>query len=117
MTITEQYIEKIVPYLASAEGAEVKITQKNGGNAYEFPCPFCSHLTTSSGKQKPKKKTAILSPRYESKWVYFFSCRRGYSPECRGGARSFHNFLACYDQSLFHKYLRDMEHNKPMKQS
>jgi hypothetical protein len=109
VTITEKYILQVVPYLAVAEGAKVEIKQKNGGNAYLFPCPFCSRLTTSSGKKKPNKQTAIISPRYETKWVYYFKCHRGGDSRCAGAAKSFQNFLETYDPDLFNKYLREMD--------
>ena len=109
MTITEKYILEVVPSLAAAEGAKVEIKQMNGGNAYLFPCPFCSHLTTSTGKKKPTKQTAIISPRYETKWVYYFKCKRGGAIECTGAAKSFHNFLKSYDPDLFNKYSHEMD--------
>ena len=112
MTITEKYIQKIVPLLAKAEGANVDTKEMNGATAYMFPCPFCSHLTTTSGKQKPRKQTAILMPRRECKWVYTFKCHRGYAPECKGGARNFHNFLAMYNPHLFNKYQQEMNHQR-----
>ena len=109
MTITEKYILQVVPYLAVAEGAKVEIKQKNGGNAYLFPCPFCSRLDTSSKKKKPNKQTAIISPRYETKWVYYFKCHRGGDDRCEGGAMSFNNFLKSYDPNLFNKYSHEMD--------
>ena len=105
MTITEKYIQKIVPLLAIAEGAKVTTKQKNGGTAYLFPCPHCSHLKTSSGKKKPTKRTAILSPRNECKWVYYFKCQRGGTPKCNGaGVRTFDNFLYHYNKPLSNQY-------------
>ena len=111
MTITEKYINLIVPSLAAAEGSTVETKPMNGGTAYMFACPFCSHLVTSTGKSKLKKRTAILMPRKESKWVYTFKCHRAFAPECRGGPRSFRNFLLMYDQSLAYKYIRELNHN------
>ena len=109
MTITEKYILQVVPSLAAAEGAKVEIKHMNGGNAYLFPCPHCSHMKTKSGKFKLTKRTAIISPRYETKWVYYFKCSRGGDSRCAGGAMSFNNFLKSYDPNLFNKYSHEMD--------
>ncbi len=116
MTSTEKYIQLIVPYLATAEGATVETKQMNGATAYMFPCPFCSHLTTTSGQKKDKKRTAILMPRRESKYVYVFKCHRGYSPECARGARNFHNFLAMFNADLFNQYQLEMNNRRSKNQ-
>ena len=108
MTITEKYIQQIVPLLAVAEGSKVSTKQMNGAIAYLFPCPFCSHLNTQSGKQKPRKQTAILMPRRESKWVYTFKCHRGGSSQCSGAAVSFNNFLHEYNKPIFKRYQLEM---------
>ena len=42
MTITEKYIQKILPYLAGAEGGTVQPKSFKGLQGHEFPCPFCS---------------------------------------------------------------------------
>ena len=106
MTLTEKYIRKILPKLAGA--GEVQIGDKDGMPTYSFPCPFCSHLTTSSGKLKERKRTAILLPHQDCKYEYVFSCRRGYSPECKGsggkGGRNFLNFLIMLNPYLAEKY-------------
>ena len=111
MTITEKYIEKILPSLAGA--GEVKTKQMNGRTAYTMPCPFCSHICTSQGKIRNTKHTAILMPREENNNVYTFHCRRGYSPECKTsgskqGGRSFLNFLLMFKPRLAEKYKEEM---------
>ena len=102
MTLEEKYIRKIVPRLSGR--GEVKTKEMNGKTAYMFPCPFCSHLATSKGKVRDAKRTAILMPRQDCEYVYTFKCARNYSPECRGGARGFLNFLIMFDPYLAEKY-------------
>ena len=102
MTLQEKYLNKITSSLGNGRPIETK--SMNGGTAYIFPCPFCSHIRTSSGKDKPFKKTAILSPLTDCKYEYYFKCHRGYSPECKGGPRNFLNFLIMYRPYLAEKY-------------
>lgn len=112
MTITEKYIQKILPSLKGQ--GEITTKEMNGGTAYMFPCPFCSHLQKPNKKYKEKYQTAILMPREECKFVYTFHCRRGYSPECirsgGKGGRNFLNFLIMYKPYLAEKYKFEMEH-------
>ena len=108
MTLQEKYIQKILPSL-SGEG-EVRLSTKNGGAAYMFPCPFCSHLRTTSGKVRSHKRTAILMPHPNCKYEYIFNCTRGYSPECKGEARGFHNFLIMYKPYLAERYKFERDH-------
>ena len=111
MTITEKYIEKILPQLAGA--GEVKTKPMNGRTAYMFPCVFCSHICTSKGVIRNTKQTAILMPREENNNVYTFHCRRGYSQECKttkgiSGGRSFLNFLLMFRPRLAERYKEEM---------
>jgi hypothetical protein len=50
MTLTEKYIQKISSDLGIVSSS----------NSYSFPCPFCSHLPTSSGKIKLKREQQVL---------------------------------------------------------
>ena len=109
MTITEKYIQLLVPLLATAEGAKVSTKQINGATAYLFPCPYCSHLTTKSGKKKPKKQTAIISPHPKSKWIYYFRCLRGGTSDCDCGMIPFRKFLKTYSSSLCNRYDEEMD--------
>ncbi len=102
MTLQDKYIHKILNDLAG--NGEVKTKHMNGNTAYMFPCPFCSHLQKPNKKYKEKYLTAILMPRKDCKYEYTFNCRRGYSPECKGEGRGFHNFLLMYKPYLAEKY-------------
>jgi len=113
MTLQEKYIQKIWNTLAGK--GDVKVTNKNGKDSYTFPCPFCRHLETTKGHVRDKKHTAILIPlkteHSQCDYEYVFSCRRGYSPECRcsglsgkKGGRSFLNFLIMLNPYLAEKY-------------
>ena len=103
MTITEKYIEKILPYLDE----EIETEIINGLIAYKFSCPFCSMFVHNEHYRN--RKIASLIPVKDS-YDYKFICRRSGSPECsrRHGGRSFHNFLAMYNPALFSQYKRDL---------
>ena len=106
MTITEKYLKKILPYLAIAEGAEVRSKTIKGLNAYEFPCPFCSAIQTK--ERKRKKRCAMLIPHKES-FTYTFNCLRKGSIDCES-PRSFPNFLSMHNPSLFKQYQMERFH-------
>ena len=107
MTITEKYIEKILPYLD--EDIETEII--NGLIAYNFCCPFCTMYVST--EECRKRKIASLVPTKDS-YDYKFICKRSGSPDCsrRLGGRSFHNFLAMYNPALFNQYKNDLMHEK-----
>ena len=102
MTLTEKYIQKIAPELGIVSG-----TYK-GNNSYSFPCPFCSHLPTSSGKIKLKNRTACFISLQNCRYEYNFTCRRQGSSSCKGdgekGGMGFLNFLFRYKPYLAEKY-------------
>ena len=103
-TINQKYLEIVLAYLSVLEEKGLQLTQFNGKDAYLFHCPHCTKYVHSiKGKQR---KTAKLIRTGGNSWV--FSCSRGYSIECRGGAKSFHNFLAMLNPDLFSRYRKEL---------
>ena len=103
-SINQKYLEIVLAYLSVLEEKELQLTQFNGKDAYLFHCPHCTKYVHSiKGKQR---KTAKLIRTGGNSWV--FSCSRGYSIECRGGAKSFHNFLAMLNPDLFSRYRKEL---------
>jgi len=101
MTITEKYLQKILPYLAIAEGAEVRSKTIKGLNAYEFPCPFCCY----KHKKEWKRKKRVGMFFYEKNtFSYRFNCLR-----C-GEKMLFPEFLQKFDSRLFNKYQMERFH-------
>tara|TARA_B100000965_G_scaffold283071_1_gene240958 strand:- start:2797 stop:3126 length:330 start_codon:yes stop_codon:yes gene_type:complete len=102
MTLQEKYIYKI-----SSELGIVAATY-GGNNSYSFPCPFCSHLPTKTGKIKLKKRTAGFITDQNCKYEYNFFCNRQGSNSCKGagkkGGMGFLNFLFRYRPYLAEKY-------------
>ena len=102
MTLTYKYIQKISSDLA------IVAETYGGSKSYSFPCPFCSHLPTKSGKIKLKKKTATLISHENCEYEYTFTCRRQGSSSCIGeggkGGMGFLNFLFRYKPYLAEKY-------------
>ena len=106
MTITEEYLRKILPNLALVEGGEVREKPMNGKIAYEFPCPFCAHLQCKDKHRR--KRVGILLPHKDS-FTYTFYCHRHGAEECQS-SRSFPNFLAMYNPTLFRQYQQERYH-------
>ena len=107
--ITERYIKLVLPSLAGNEGGEVDTFIRDGKVAYKFPCPHCQSFyddqeirNNQMGELFPDKQMQYSS----SSWS--FRCRRRGSPECRGGTKSFYNFLAIYDPELFITYKKEI---------
>ena len=103
MTITEKYLNIILPYLDEDVDTEIV----NGLKTYKFSCPWCSMFCHTEYTRS--KKCASLTP-VEGSYDYKFICMRSGSPECRRihGGRSFHNFLCMYSPELFRKYKKDL---------
>tara|TARA_Y100001968_G_scaffold142329_1_gene130071 strand:+ start:114 stop:440 length:327 start_codon:yes stop_codon:yes gene_type:complete len=103
MTITEKYIDKIIPYI---EG-DVERELINGLYAYKFACPFCSMFCNN--KHIRERKCASLVPVKDS-YEYKFICSRSGAPECRRrfGGRSFYNFLLMINPYLHHQYKKEL---------
>ena len=106
MTITEKYIQLILPYLSGPEDGVVEtFTTEQGLIGYKFPCPLCSCFVRTD--ELRVRQLASLTP-YKDSYDYLFKCRRSFSKECRGGAKTFHNFLAIYNPSLFRQYKKEL---------
>ena len=104
MSVNSEYLEAVIKYLEVLEEQEMEKIVLNGKETYLFACPFCSkYVQTDQAKQN---KTGRLVKVQDNTWV--FSCRRGFSKECRGGVRSFHNFLAFLHPGLFREYRQSL---------
>ena len=99
-----QYLQAVVQYLSVLEEEQVEPRQINGKETYQFRCPFCSQYSRSARSKKNKHGRLVRTG--DNSWIY--SCSRGFSNECRGGARSFHNFLAMLHPGIFRDYLRSL---------
>ena len=111
MSVTQTYIDLLLPSLIESNYGTLSTTKTEEGlNAYSFSCPFCSKFVHS--KKCKKTETASILPlkgveKFKG-YKWYFRCKRGYSPECRGGYKSFYNFLCMYDHSLWTKYRDDL---------
>ena len=103
MTLTEKYLQMIIPYLDNDIEEEII----NGLKSYKFACPFCSFYSNS--EESRKRKCASLTP-VKGSYDYKFICMRSKTPECRRtfGGRSFYNFLAMYNPELFRQYKKEL---------
>ena len=81
-----------------------QIEEINGKDAYRFKCPFCSQYSRQERSKRSKRGRLVRTG--DNTWIY--TCSRGFSNECRGGARSFHNFLAMLHPGLFREYQRSL---------
>ena len=100
MSVNSQYLQAVIKYLTVVEEAEVESTEFKGMQAYELKCPFCTQYVRT--EEAKSRKTAKLFQVKPNSWV--FQCTRGFSDECRGGIRSFHNFLLFLHPGLFREY-------------
>ena len=105
MTITERYLQGILPFLAGAEGGKICQKDFQGLQGYVFPCPFCS--VHQKRDFKKRERCASLMPHQQS-FSYTFNCCRKHSPEC-SQPLSFPSFLKHYNPSLFRKYHLERE--------
>ena len=104
MSVNSDYLQVVLQYLSVLEEQDLEKIIHNGKETYLFACPFCSkYVRTDKAKQK---KTGRLVKVQDNTWV--FSCRRGFSKECRGGVRSFHNFLLFLHPGLFREYQQSL---------
>ena len=109
-SITKKYIDLLLPSLCGNEGGEVDTFTLNGKVAYKFPCPFCQSFYDNKEIRNNQMGEIFSATKMKySSSSYFFRCRRRGSPECRGGTKSFYNFLAIYYPQLFNEYKREID--------
>ena len=106
VSFNTQYLQAFVQHLSVLEEEQFEPKQINGKETYQFRCPFCSQYSRSARSKKNKHGRLVRTG--DNSWIY--SCTRGFSNECRGGARSFHNFLAMLHPGIFRDYLRSLNH-------
>ncbi len=99
-----QYLQAVVQYLSVLEEQHLETEELNGKETYRFRCPFCSHYSVSEKSKKSKHGRLVRTSG--NSWIY--TCSKGFSNECRGGARSFHNFLAMLHPGLFREYQQSL---------
>ena len=111
MSVTEQYIDLIIPSLSGEDSESLSIFKTDEGLiAYKMVCPFCGKFCKSDKSRKNQTAEIIPlkgSPKYKG-YKWYFRCRRRYSPDCRGGYKSFYNFLCMYDTNLFSRYVQEL---------
>ena len=109
MSITKRYIDLLLPSLTGNEGGEVDTFTLNGKVAYKFPCPFCQSFYDNKEIRNNQMGEIFAATKMKySSSSYFFRCRRRGSLECKGGTKSFYNFLAIYYPQLFNEYRREI---------
>ena len=109
-SITKRYIDLLLPSLCGNEGGEVDTFTLNGKVAYKFPCPFCQSFYDNKEIRNNQMGEIFSAEKMQySSSSWFFRCKRRGSPECRGGTKSFYNFLAIYDPDLFDLYKKEID--------
>ena len=107
MTITEKYLQMILPTLAVNNNQRVEKTLVKGLHGYAFPCPFCQFRCDKESSRN--RRVAYLLPHKESfSWTFY--CHRHGTPECQT-SRSFSNFLAMYNPDLYKQYQMEKYHS------
>ena len=98
MSVTQTYIDLLLPSLIESNYGTLSTTKTEEGlNAYSFSCPFCSKFVHS--KKCKKSETASILPlkgveKFKG-YKWYFKCKRGYSPECRGDTSRSITFSVC----------------------
>ena len=100
MSVNQEYLEVTIKYLSVLEGENLQLQELRGKDAYKFHCPFCSQYVRSTDARE--RKTAALIQVRPNEWI--FNCHRGFSSDCKGGYRSFYNFLLMLHPQLFREY-------------
>jgi len=100
MGVNSDYFSAAIHYLSAVNGESPTPAVVKGMDAFEFHCPFCNHFVQSD--KSKRNKTAKLTNASGDTWI--FTCSRGFSPECRGGHKSFYNFLLLLHPDLHHEY-------------
>ena len=107
--ITERYINLVLPSLCGNEGGGVETHIYKGQLAYKFPCPFCQSFYDNKEIRNNQMGEIFSAEKMQySSSSWSFRCRRRGSPECRGGTKSFYNFLAIYYPQLFDEYKKEI---------
>ena len=107
--ITEKYINKVLPLLGGEEDGEVGFFYTNDQIAYRFPCPFCQCYYDSKEIRNNQMGEIFWATGMKySSTDCCFRCRRRGSLECKGGTKSFYNFLAMFNPSLFDEYKKEL---------
>tara|TARA_B100001250_G_scaffold199152_1_gene170839 strand:- start:231 stop:626 length:396 start_codon:yes stop_codon:yes gene_type:complete len=108
--ITQKYLNIVLPSLTGEEGGEVDTFTHNGKVAYKFPCPHCQSFYDNQEIRNKQMGELFQDQQMQySSSSWSFRCRRRGSPECRGGTKSFYNFLAIYDPDLFDSYKKEID--------
>jgi hypothetical protein len=107
MTITEKYLEMILPTLAVNKDQRVEPKIIKGLRGYAFPCPFCQFRCDKESSRN--RRVAYLIPHAES-YSWTFYCHRHKTDECQT-SRSFPNFLAMYNPELYRQYQMERYHS------
>ena len=108
-SITKRYIDLLLQSLCGNEGGEVDTFTLNGKVAYKFPCPFCQSFYDNKEIRNNQMGEIFSAEKMQySSSSWFFRCKRRGSPECRGGTKSFYNFLAIYYPQLFEEYKKEI---------
>ena len=103
-SVNQRYLDLVLAYLSVLEEEKIELTKIKGLDAYRFSCPFCTRYVES--QKALSNKTASLRNVGGDSWR--FKCTRGYHSDCRGGDRSFHNFLLILNSDLGQRYRRDL---------
>lgn len=106
MTITDRYLQKILPSIAAIGGGEYKATPMYGQIGYEVPCPFCGRYESKPIKQR--KRVGAFIPCKNSSY-FKYKCKRKKSSEC-SRCMEFPEFLEKFDSGLFNKYQMERFH-------
>ena len=100
MGVNSEYFSAAIHYLNAVNGEAPEAVRVKGLDAFEFCCPFCTQWVQSTKSRR--NKTARLINQSGDTWI--FKCSRGYAIECRGGFKSFYNFLLLLNPDLHEEY-------------
>ena len=100
MGVNAEYFSAVIHYLTAYNGEPPEPVTVKGMDAYEFHCPFCTGWVRN--EKSRRNRTAKLINQSGDAWI--FKCARGYSSECRGGFKSFYNFLLFLHPELHREY-------------
>ena len=98
-SVNDQYLDATIKCLSVLMEQKIELADFKGKDAYLFSCPFCTQFVRSE-KSRQKRTARLMRVGY--RWE--FTCSRGFSCDCRGGSRSFHNFLLLLNPQLFKEY-------------